>query len=135
MLGIGCPDRHALPRITSSKSYQPRCALPSRASGFVLRRIAAASRRDGDFLERPVFGVGWLLSNVRGIRGSRSREISVERCRRDTEMLRDLCYGDVGVSKHRLGGLDIVLRQFRRTASGAAKASGGGETRLGALAD
>src|SRR4051812_1836181 len=38
MLGIGCLDRHALPRITSSKSYQPRCALPSRASGFVLRR-------------------------------------------------------------------------------------------------
>src|SRR5215217_4671015 len=86
-------------------------------------RIAAASRRDSDFLERPVFGVGRSLSNARGIRGSRSREISVEHCRRDTETLRDLCYGDVGVSKHRLGGLDIVLRQFRRAASGTAKAS------------
>ena len=39
MLGIGCPDRHALPRITSSKMRRPRRVLPSRASGFVLRRI------------------------------------------------------------------------------------------------
>ena len=41
MLGIGRPDRHALPRITSSKMRQPRRVLPSRASGFVLRRDAA----------------------------------------------------------------------------------------------
>src|SRR5438477_3978665 len=33
MLGIGCPDRHAVPRITWSKMRQPRRALPSRASG------------------------------------------------------------------------------------------------------
>jgi hypothetical protein len=38
MLGIGCPDRHALPRITLSKMRQPRRVLPSRASGFVHRR-------------------------------------------------------------------------------------------------
>jgi hypothetical protein len=37
MLGIRCPDRHALPRITPPKTHQPRRALPSRASGFVLR--------------------------------------------------------------------------------------------------
>ncbi len=38
MLGIGCPDRHALLRITSSNLRRPRRVLPSRASGFVLRR-------------------------------------------------------------------------------------------------
>src|SRR6266404_9060698 len=38
MLGIGRPGRHALPRITSSKMRRPRRVLPSRASGFVLRR-------------------------------------------------------------------------------------------------
>jgi hypothetical protein len=42
MLGIGCPDRHALPRITSSKMRRPRRGLPSRASGFVLRPKAVA---------------------------------------------------------------------------------------------
>ena len=41
MLGIGCPDRHALPRITLSKMRRPRRVLPSRASGFVLRPKAA----------------------------------------------------------------------------------------------
>jgi hypothetical protein len=37
MLGIGCPDRHVLPRIMLSKMRRPRRVLPSRASGFVLR--------------------------------------------------------------------------------------------------
>jgi hypothetical protein len=37
MLGIGCPDRHALPRIMLSKMRRPRRVLPSRASGFVRR--------------------------------------------------------------------------------------------------
>jgi Reverse transcriptase (RNA-dependent DNA polymerase)/Group II intron, maturase-specific domain len=35
MLGIRCPDRHALPRFTSSKPTETRA--PSRASGFVPR--------------------------------------------------------------------------------------------------
>ena len=30
MLGIGCPDRHALQRITSPKLRRPRRLLPSR---------------------------------------------------------------------------------------------------------
>jgi hypothetical protein len=35
MLGIGCPDRHALPRIISSKLRQPRRVLfPARAGSF-----------------------------------------------------------------------------------------------------
>src|SRR5439155_23645527 len=45
MLGIGCPDRHALPRITSSKLHRPRRALHSRASGFVHRPMAVIRRR------------------------------------------------------------------------------------------
>src|SRR6516165_5904323 len=35
MLGIRCPDRHALPRITSLKMRRPRRALPpARAGSF-----------------------------------------------------------------------------------------------------
>jgi hypothetical protein len=40
MLGIRCPDRHALLRITSSKLRRPRRVFPSRASGFVHRLFA-----------------------------------------------------------------------------------------------
>ena len=39
MLGIRCPDRHALPRFTSSKTFHGD-VRSSRASGFVLRREA-----------------------------------------------------------------------------------------------
>jgi len=36
MLGIGCPDRHALPRLTLSKMRRPRYALPpARAGSFI----------------------------------------------------------------------------------------------------
>jgi len=44
MLGIGCPDRHALPLThppPSPKMYRPR-RPSSRESGFVLRRWAEA---------------------------------------------------------------------------------------------
>jgi hypothetical protein len=47
--------------------------------------------------------------------------------------VRDLCHADVGISEHRLGSLDVVVREFWRTASGAADAPRGGEARLGAL--
>jgi len=50
MLGISCPDRHALLRITSSKLRQPRRVLPSRASGFVLRRDLAIGGHFGEGL-------------------------------------------------------------------------------------
>jgi len=42
MLGIGFPDRHALPRITLIKCTDRELRSPSRASGFVLRRDFAA---------------------------------------------------------------------------------------------
>ena len=48
MLGIRCPGRHALLRITSSKLRRPRRVLPSRASGFVLRRNRAVSVSIGE---------------------------------------------------------------------------------------
>ena len=36
MLGIGCPDRHALPRITSLKMHRPQRVLPpARAGSFI----------------------------------------------------------------------------------------------------
>src|SRR3954447_24851398 len=87
------------------------------------------------FLERPVFGIMRPLSNTRSIRGSRSRKISIERRRRDTKALRYLSDGDVGVSEHRVGSLDVILGEFRRTASGATEPPRGDQTRLGALAD
>ena len=70
-----------------------------------------------------------------GIRGSCGGDVAIVRRRRDAEAVRDLSYADVGISKHRLGGLDVVIRQFRRTASGAAYAPRGGKARLRALPD
>jgi hypothetical protein len=49
--------------------------------------------------------------------------------------VRDLRHADVGVRQHRLGGLDVVAREFRRTASRSANAPRDGKTRLGALPD
>jgi hypothetical protein len=86
-------------------------------------------------LGRPVFGVERPLSNAWGIRGSRGGDVTIERRRRDAEAVRDLRHADVGIGEHRLGGLDVVVGEFRRTASGAANASRGSEARLGALAD
>ena len=55
--------------------------------------------------------------------------------RRDAKAVRDLRHGDVGISQHRLGSLDIVVRKFWRTTSGAARAPSSDEARLGALPD
>src|SRR5205823_12883873 len=75
------------------------------------------------------------FSNVRGIRGSCGGDVPIGRRGRDAEAVRDLSHADVRISEHCLSGLNVVLREFRRTASGAAKAPRGGKTRLGALAD
>src|SRR5882757_5260808 len=50
MLGIGRPDRHALPRVNLVDIRRPRRVLPSRASGFVLRRILVVAVRSGEGL-------------------------------------------------------------------------------------
>ncbi len=50
MLRIGHPDRHALLRITPHETPCPVTAAPSRASGFVLRRILLIAARPGDRL-------------------------------------------------------------------------------------
>jgi hypothetical protein len=50
MLGIGCLDRHLLLHVTSKKLRQPRRLLPSRASGFVLRRVLLVPTRPGEGL-------------------------------------------------------------------------------------
>ena len=47
----------------------------------------------------------------------------------------DLSHADVGIGEHRLGGLDVMVGEFRRPASGAAGTPRGGEARLGALPD
>jgi len=49
--------------------------------------------------------------------------------------VRDLIHADVGIGQRRLGGLDVVVREFRRTASGAASTPRGGKARLSALPD
>jgi hypothetical protein len=49
--------------------------------------------------------------------------------------VRDLSHADVGIGEHRLGGLDVVVCEFRRAASGAANAPRGGKARLGTLPD
>ena len=77
------------------------------------RRTAAARRQAETLLEGPVFGVERPLSNARGIRGSRGGDVTIERRRRDAEPLRDLSYSDLGIGEHRLGGLDVVVGEFR----------------------
>ena len=72
-------------------------------------------------------------SNAWGICGSRGGNIPTECRRRGTEAVRDLSYPDVGIGQQRLGGLDVVVGKFRRAPSLAAKATGGGEARLGAI--
>jgi hypothetical protein len=97
--------------------------------------MADARRQAETLLERPVFGIERPLSNAWGIRGSRGRYVPIERRRRHAEAVRDLRHADVGIGEHRLGGLDVVVREFWRTASGATCPPGGGEARLGALPD
>jgi hypothetical protein len=75
------------------------------------------------------------ISNIRGIRGSRGGDVAIERRGRHAEAVRDLGNADVGVGQQRLGGLDVVVREFRRTASGATNAPRGSEARLGAFSD
>jgi hypothetical protein len=45
--------------------------------------------------------------------------------------MRDLGYADVAIGQQRLGGLDIVICEFRRTPSSATGAPGGRKARLG----
>jgi hypothetical protein len=99
------------------------------------RRTAADRRQAETFLERPVFGIERPLSNAWGIRGSCGRNVAIERRRGHAEAVRDLGHADVGIGQQRLGGLDVVVGEFRRPASGAAGAPRGGKARLGALPD
>jgi hypothetical protein len=78
---------------------------------------------------------GTRLSNTRGIRCSCGGDVTIERCRRDAEAVRDSGYADVGIGQHGLVGLDVVVGKFRRTATVAANAPCGGKACLGALPD
>jgi hypothetical protein len=69
----------------------------------------------------PACGV-WLavsagvLNRLR-YRGSRGGDVTIERRGGDAEAVRDLSDADVGIGQHRLGGLNVVVREFRRAAS------------------
>ena len=69
------------------------------------------------------------------ISGSRSGQIAIKRGGRNPEAVRDLSHADVGIGQHRLGVLDVIIGEFRLSASCAARAPSSGEARLGALAD
>jgi hypothetical protein len=71
----------------------------------------------------------------RHVRGSRGGDVAIERRGRDPEAVRDLRHADVRIGQHRLGGLDVVVGEFGRTAASAARAPSGSEARLGALPD
>ena len=49
--------------------------------------------------------------------------------------MRDIRHADIRVGKQGPRGFKVILRQLRRTASGAAGAPRGGKARLGALPD
>src|SRR4029077_9459123 len=99
------------------------------------RRTAAARGQAETLLERPVFGIERPLSNAWGIRSSCGRDVAIERRRGHAEAVRDLGHADAGIGQQRLGGLDVVVGEFRRASSGAAGAPRGGKARLGALPD
>jgi hypothetical protein len=75
------------------------------------------------------------LSNTWGIRGSCGGDVPIERRGGDAQAVRDLGHADIGIGEHRFGGLDVVVRELGRPASGAANAARGGKARLGALPD
>ena len=110
-----------------------RRVVPGRTTGNGALPPPAAGLKPS--LERRVFGVKPPLSNARRIRGSRGRDVPIERCRRDAEALRNLRHADITIGQHGLGGLDVLVGQFWRAAAGAAEAASGGEARLGALPD
>jgi len=57
----------------------------------------------------------------------------VDRGGRDAEAVRDLRHADVGIGQHCLGGLNVIVSQFRRTVTRSPPC--GSKPRLGALAD
>src|SRR5882762_2473463 len=73
MLGIGRPDRHALPRVNLVDIRRPRRVLPSRASGFVLRpNCDIGHTRLGRPLPDPTADL-WTLSVLAEEAGRRCR--------------------------------------------------------------
>jgi hypothetical protein len=54
--------------------------------------------------------------------GSRGGTVTIVHRRRQAEAVSDFCYADVGISQQRPGGLDVVVGEFRRTATSAAGA-------------
>src|SRR3954447_13016394 len=76
---------------------------------------------------------GAPLSTVRGTRGSCGGDVPIERRARNTDAGPALRHAAVGIAEQRLGGLDVVVREFRRPPSGAPSAPRGGKPRLGAL--
>lgn len=100
--------------------------IPSSA-GSAFGALPPPAARVKPSLECPVFGIKRPLSNAWGIRGPCGRDVPIERCRRDAEAVRDLSHADVEIGEHRLGGLDVVVGEFWRTASGAASTPRGGQ--------
>src|SRR5271155_3477901 len=68
-----------------------------------------------------------LFSNVVKMRGARGGDVTIQRRRRDAQAVCDLGDADVGVGQHGLGSLDVVVGEFWRTASSAARTPRGGE--------
>jgi len=97
-------------------------------------RFGAAVKHPLDTLSgRPVFSLE-RCSQAPGYSQSVRRDVPIE-CRRSDAAVRDLGHADVGIGEHRLGGLDVVVREFRRTASCATNAARGGKACLSALPD
>jgi hypothetical protein len=67
------------------------------------------------------------VCNARGIRGSCSGNVSIERRRGDAETVRGLSHADVRICEHYLGGLDVVLREFLADGLQCGRAPRGGK--------
>jgi hypothetical protein len=86
-----------------------RPAMDRLERSIVVLQMTSSGRRAETLLERLVFGVERPFSNPRRIRGSRSWNIAIERCRRDTEAVCDLGNADIGIGEQRSRGFKIVL--------------------------
>ena len=82
-----------------------RRVVPGRTTGNGALPPPAAGLKPS--LERPVFGVKPPLSNARRIRGSRGRDVPIERRRRDAEAVRDLGDADVGIGEQGPRGFKV----------------------------
>ena len=87
----------------------PPCPPPRPAQGRIALRRSCAPRPPPC---RSALRASVVVSNSGSIRGSRGRDISIERRRRHTEAVRDLGNANIGIGKQCSRDVKVVFRQL-----------------------